>query len=132
MQICFNYFAFYYYFFYRLTCFCHINSGGQDRSFLLLLLLIILVVILFYFLPSFCKKPRFFYLVASKVLPKEIFKLRLCYQVLNLKTTFILIPLLDHRSAKKRGGKNNTVRLVNPSSFKIVFTLLEKVVAVQV
>ena len=70
--------------------------------------------------------------IVSKVLAKEVLKLRPRYRVLGFGATFILVPLLDHRLAEKRVGKKDTVEPIGPSSFKVILTLLIEQVAIQV
>ena len=42
----------------------------------------------------------------------------------------LLVPLLDHRSAEKRGGKKDSIWPIGPGGFKIVLTLLAETIAI--
>ena len=70
-------------------------------------------------------------LIVSKVLLEEVLELRSYHLVLSLKATFILVLLLNHQSAEEQKSKKDLVRLVGPSSFEIILTLLAKLVAIQ-
>ena len=117
--------------FLRLTCLCRIDSGDRGGAFLLPLPLIISAAVSLIFPPSFCGRLRFFYPVVSKVLSEEILKLRPRYRVLGFGATLMLVPLLGNCSVEKRGGEQNAVGPVGPSSFEMIFTLLAKTVAVK-
>lgn len=45
--------------------------------------------------------------------------------------TFILMSFLNYDTTKKQGGKKDAVGPINPHSFKVIFILLTKVIAVQ-
>ena len=68
----------------------------------------------------------------SEVCPEETIKFRLSDWSLFFRATLMLMPLLDHHSAQKQGGKKDAVRPVGFGGFKVVLTLLIKAVAVQV
>lgn len=70
--------------------------------------------------------------VISKIFLKKILKLGSYHLVIGFGVVFILILLPNHRFAEKQGGKRDLVGLDGPSSFKIVFTLLAKTIAVKV
>ena len=44
----------------------------------------------------------------------------------------MLMPLLGYRNTQKRGGKKDVIGPVGAGGFKVILTLLTKVVAVQV
>ena len=71
-------------------------------------------------------------LIISGIFLKEVLELRSCHLVLSLKATFILVPLLDHQSAEKQSGKRDSIESIGSSSFEVIFTLLTKLVAIQV
>lgn len=71
-------------------------------------------------------------LIVSKVFLKKFFELNLYYWVLNFKTMFMLMPLLNHQFAKKEDSKKDMIKLVDPNSFEIVFALVIKMIAIQI
>lgn len=70
--------------------------------------------------------------IVFKVFLKKLLELYLYYQVFGFKTMLILISPLYYYFIEKPSNKKDIIRLVSSSSFKIIFILLAKVVAIQV
>lgn len=68
--------------------------------------------------------------IVFEIFLEEALKLCLYYLVFGLEATFILMPLLDHRSAKEQDGKKDLVRLVGPSGFEMILTRFAEPVAI--
>ena len=68
--------------------------------------------------------------IISKVRLEKIFEFLLRHWILGLEAMFLLVLLLDHRSAEKRGGKRDSIWLIGPGGFKMVLTLLAKTIAI--
>ena len=47
--------------------------------------------------------------IIFKIFSEQVFELFLYYQILSIRTTFLLMPLLDHFSIKKQDGKKNLI-----------------------
>lgn len=69
--------------------------------------------------------------IVSEVLLEEVFELRPRHLVLDLRATFILVPLLNYQSVKKQSNKRDLVRSVGSSGFKMILILLVEPVAIQ-
>ena len=69
-------------------------------------------------------------LIAFKVFLEKVLKFPLCYQILGFKATFILMPLLNNCFLEKKNSKKDLIGLINPTSFKIIITLLAKIIAI--
>ena len=61
---------------------------------------------------------------------KKILEFFSHHQIVGLRAIFLLMPLLNYYSAEKQDGKKDLVRLISPSSFKIVFILLVETIVV--
>lgn len=70
--------------------------------------------------------------IVSEVLLEEVLKLRPRHLVFGLGTTFMLVPLLHHRSMEKQSSEKDLIGPDGPSSFEVTFTLLTKTVTIQV
>ena len=68
----------------------------------------------------------------SKVRPEETLKFRPSDWCFFRGATLMLMPLLGHRTAQKRGSKKNAIEPVGSGGFEVILTLLTKTVAVQV
>ena len=69
--------------------------------------------------------------IVSEVLAKEVLEFQLCHRVHGFGATFMLVPLLINQPAEERGGKRDAVGPVGSSSFKVIITLLTKLVVIQ-
>ena len=68
--------------------------------------------------------------IISKVCLEKILEFFLRYWLLGPKAMLLLVPLLDHRPAEKRGGKRDSIWPIGSSGFEIVLTLLAKMIAI--
>lgn len=62
---------------------------------------------------------------------KEVFKFNLHHLFFGFREAIVLMSLLDNYSVKKQDDKKNAIRPICPSSIKIVFILLVKLIVVQ-
>ena len=69
--------------------------------------------------------------IISKACLEKILEFPLRYWILGLKAIFLLVPLLDHCFIEKQGNKENLIWPIDPSGFEIVFTLLAKIIAIE-
>ena len=69
-------------------------------------------------------------LIIFKIFLKKVLEFSLHYQIVGFKATFILMLLLNHHFAKKQGRKKDLIRLISFNNFKIIFTLLKKLIAI--
>lgn len=63
---------------------------------------------------------------------EKVLKFRLHYWILNFEATFMLVPLLDYQSTKKKDNKKDLVKPISHSNITIVFTLLVKAITVEI
>ena len=61
---------------------------------------------------------------------EKILKFFLRYRILGLGAMFLLVPLLDYCRAEKRDSKKDSIWLIGPGGFEIVFTLLAETIAI--
>ena len=71
-------------------------------------------------------------LIISKVCLEKILEFFLRYRILSLRAMLLLVLLLDHYSAEKRGGKKDLIWPIGLGGFEIVFTLLAETIAIEV
>lgn len=69
-------------------------------------------------------------LIISKILLKKIFKSSLYHQGFGFVATFVLVLLLNRCFIEEQGSKKDIIRLINSNNFKIILTLLTKMVIV--
>lgn len=69
-------------------------------------------------------------LIIFKVFSEKIFELSPDHWFLDFKTIIILGLLLNQRSKEKLGGKIDLVGPISLSSFKVIFILLAKLIAI--
>ena len=66
--------------------------------------------------------------IICKVLSKKILEFLLHHQIPGLGATLLLMPLLDHRPAEKRGGKRDLIWPIGPNG--MVLILLAETIAI--
>ena len=69
-------------------------------------------------------------LIIFKIFLKKVIELFLCHQMLSFKAIFILLLLPNHCFIKKQSCKKNLIRPIGFGSFKIIFILLIKPIAI--
>ena len=69
-------------------------------------------------------------LIIFKIFLKKIIELFLSYWIFDFRATLLLISLLKYCFVKKQNSKQNFICSINLSSFKIIFILLAKIIAI--
>ena len=70
------------------------------------------------------------YSIIFKVLLEKILEFFLRHQIFGFRTTVLLVLLLNYCSVEKQDGKKNLIWPIGLSGFKMVFTLLVKLIVI--
>ena len=68
--------------------------------------------------------------IVFKVFLEKILEFFLCHQIFDVKTTLLLMLLLNYCSVKKQSNKKDCIWSIGSSGFKIIFILLVETIAV--
>ena len=68
--------------------------------------------------------------IIFKVLLEKILEFLLRHRIFGLKTTFLLVSLLDYYPIEKQSSKWDPIWPINPYGFKMVLILLAELIAI--